>query len=69
MDFIGVLILMGSLICFILALTQGPIDGWKSASFIAPIVLAVPLAIAFFTWGEFTDASNLLSENLLIQYL
>jgi len=52
MDLIGVIILTGSLICFILALTQGPIDGWKSASFIAPFVLAFPLAIGFFFWGE-----------------
>ncbi|WWC61164.1 uncharacterized protein I303_103744 [Kwoniella dejecticola CBS 10117] len=50
LDIIGVLIMMGSLITFILALTQGPIDGWGSASFIAPFVLAFPLAIAFFFW-------------------
>jgi hypothetical protein len=52
MDLIGVLILMGALICFILSLTQGPIDGWKSASFIAPFILAFPLVFAFFFWGE-----------------
>nr|XP_019013488.1 efflux protein EncT [Kwoniella pini CBS 10737]OCF52269.1 efflux protein EncT [Kwoniella pini CBS 10737] len=50
LDIIGVLIMMGSLITFILALTQGPIDGWGSASFIAPFVLSFPLAIAFFFW-------------------
>ena len=53
MDILGVIILEGALICFILALTQGPIDGWGSASFIAPFILSIPLAIAFFFWGEF----------------
>ena len=52
MDIIGVLILEGALICFILSLTQGPIDGWSSASFIAPFVLSIPLTIAFFFWGK-----------------
>ena len=51
MDLIGVIMLMGALICFILGLTQGPIDGWGSASFIAPFVLSIPLAVAFFLWG------------------
>ena len=53
MDLPGVIILMGALICFILGLTQGPIDGWGSASFIAPFVLAFPLAIGFFFWGSY----------------
>lgn len=47
----GVGLMMTSLICFILALTQGPIDGWGSASFIAPFILSFPLAIGFFFWG------------------
>ncbi|WVN85286.1 uncharacterized protein L203_100431 [Cryptococcus depauperatus CBS 7841] len=50
LDFIGVALMMGCLICFILSLTQGPIDGWGSASFIAPFVLSFPLAFAFFFW-------------------
>ncbi|WVQ71602.1 hypothetical protein IAR50_001142 [Cryptococcus sp. DSM 104548] len=50
LDLVGVGLLMGSLICFILALTQGPIDGWSSASFIAPFILSFPLAIVFFVW-------------------
>ncbi|WVQ70134.1 uncharacterized protein L199_008359 [Kwoniella botswanensis] len=50
LDIIGVLIMMGALITFILALTQGPIDGWGSASFIAPFVLSFPLAVGFFFW-------------------
>ena len=52
MDIFGVLIAMGAAICFILALTQGPIDGWKSATFIAPFVLAFPLGVGFFVWGR-----------------
>ena len=51
MDLVGVTVLMGALICFILSLTQGPIDGWKSVSFIAPFVLSFPLAFSFFLWG------------------
>ncbi|WVQ81118.1 hypothetical protein IAT38_003240 [Cryptococcus sp. DSM 104549] len=50
MDVPGVFIMAGSLICFILSLTQGPIDGWGSASFMAPFVLCWPLAIGFFVW-------------------
>lgn len=50
MDVPGVVLIMGSLICFMLSLTQGPIDGWRSASFIAPFVLSLPLGIGFFVW-------------------
>ncbi|ODO03412.1 efflux protein EncT [Cryptococcus wingfieldii CBS 7118] len=50
LDIVGVGLLMGSLICFILALTQGPIDGWGAASFIVPFILSFPLAIGFFVW-------------------
>ncbi|KAK4693046.1 hypothetical protein P7C70_g9008, partial [Phenoliferia sp. Uapishka_3] len=50
MDVGGVILMTSTLICFILALTQGPIDGWSSASFIAPIVLAFLLGPSFFFW-------------------
>ncbi|ODN84729.1 hypothetical protein L202_00613 [Cryptococcus amylolentus CBS 6039] len=50
LDLVGVGLLAAALICFILSLTQGPIDGWGSASFIAPFVLSFPIAIAFFFW-------------------
>ncbi|WWD03085.1 hypothetical protein V865_001131 [Kwoniella europaea PYCC6329] len=50
MDVPGVILMMGALICFILALTQGPIDGWSSASFIAPLVISIPLGVGFFFW-------------------
>ncbi|KAL8292461.1 hypothetical protein RQP46_001073 [Phenoliferia psychrophenolica] len=39
-----------ALLCFILGLTQGPIDGWGSASFIAPFIIALVLGPAFFLW-------------------
>jgi len=58
MDIIGVTILIGALICFILSLTQGPIDGWSSASFIAPFCLAIPLVVAFFFWGQYSAGST-----------
>ncbi|TYJ54109.1 hypothetical protein B9479_005205 [Cryptococcus floricola] len=50
MDVPGVVLIMGFLICLILSLTQGPIDGWGSASFIAPFIICWPLAIGFFYW-------------------
>ncbi|WVQ78052.1 hypothetical protein IAT38_000133 [Cryptococcus sp. DSM 104549] len=50
LDIIGVGLMMGALITFILSLTQGPIDGWGSASFIAPFVLSFPLGVGFFFW-------------------
>ncbi|WVQ78044.1 hypothetical protein IAT38_000125 [Cryptococcus sp. DSM 104549] len=50
LDLIGVVLMTASLITFILSLTQGPIDGWGSASFIAPFILSFPLGIGFFVW-------------------
>lgn len=50
LDIPGVVLMMGALICFILSLTQGPIDGWKAASFIAPMIISVFLAVGFFVW-------------------
>lgn len=50
LDIVGVILMAGALITFILALTQGPIDGWGSASFIAPLVIAFFLAPLFFVW-------------------
>jgi hypothetical protein len=50
LDLVGVLIIISSLVCLLLALTQGPIDGWSSASFIAPLVLSALLFPLFFVW-------------------
>ncbi|EIW70400.1 hypothetical protein TREMEDRAFT_28441 [Tremella mesenterica DSM 1558] len=78
MDIIGVILMMLTLICFILALTQGPIDGWKAASFIAPFILSFPLGIGFFFWESRIDPrsallpstvwkiTNMLSSSLVI---
>lgn len=48
LDIIGVILMAGGLSTFILGLTQGPIDGWGKASFIAPFVISIVLAISFF---------------------
>jgi hypothetical protein len=50
LDIPGVVLMMGALLCFILSLTQGPIDGWSSAAFIAPFILSFFLAVGFFYW-------------------
>ncbi|TYJ53578.1 hypothetical protein B9479_005783 [Cryptococcus floricola] len=50
MDVPGVLLMMGFLICFILSLTQGPIDGWGAVSFIIPFVICWPCVVGFFVW-------------------
>lgn len=42
--------MMGFLICFILSLTNGPIEGWGSAAFIAPFGISFVTAISFFIW-------------------
>lgn len=63
MDVIGVFLMLGTLVCFILSLTQGPIDGWSSASFIAPFVLSWFLGVGFFVWGESNDAKSMASTS------
>ncbi|WVQ71581.1 hypothetical protein IAR50_001121 [Cryptococcus sp. DSM 104548] len=50
LDLIGVGLLAAALVCFILSLTQGPIDGWGSASFIAPFIISFAAGIGFFFW-------------------
>ena len=50
LDFPGVVLMLGALVCFILSLTQGPIDGWSSAAFIAPMIISVFLGVGFFVW-------------------
>lgn len=52
LDLVGVVILAGVLICFNFALTQAPISGWSSPSFIVPFVLAFVLFPSFFFWGR-----------------
>jgi MFS family permease len=50
MDLFGVLLMIGALVCFILAFTQATVQGWKSAIFIAPFVISIFLFVAFFVW-------------------
>ena len=53
MDLGGVFILLAALILFILGFTQAPNTGWKSPSFIAPLVVSIVMLIAFFVWERF----------------
>ncbi|WVQ71582.1 hypothetical protein IAR50_001122 [Cryptococcus sp. DSM 104548] len=53
LDLVGAGLLAASLVCFILALTQGPIDGWGAASFIAPFILSFVAIIGFFVWESY----------------
>lgn len=50
LDILGVVLMMGALVCLVFALTEGPIEGWDSAGFIAPFILAFFLAVGFFIW-------------------
>jgi len=61
LDPMGALLIMGSLACFNLALTEGPNKGWNSPIFIAPITLSIVLGLAFFIWESFvrTDRAML----------
>ncbi|KAL8283968.1 hypothetical protein RQP46_005081 [Phenoliferia psychrophenolica] len=58
LDLVGVLLMAGTLLCLILALTQGPIYGWGSASFVAPIVVGGVLAPLFFVWEAIIPATS-----------
>ncbi|KAK4688624.1 hypothetical protein P7C73_g1488, partial [Tremellales sp. Uapishka_1] len=53
MDLGGVVLLIGCLVCFILAFTQASIVGWSAAIFIAPIIIAVVLFAAFLLWEHY----------------
>ena len=53
MDLVGVFILIACLIMFILGFTQAPIIGWKSANFIAPLIISIvllPIFIVYELW-------------------
>ncbi|KAL1410691.1 hypothetical protein Q8F55_001633 [Vanrija albida] len=52
MDLGGVVLMLGTLVCFILALTQGPLDGWSKPAFIAPIVISAALLPAFVVYEQ-----------------
>ncbi|KAL1410667.1 hypothetical protein Q8F55_004686 [Vanrija albida] len=50
MDLGGVFILMAMMVLFILAFTQATVDGWKSAIFIAPLIISIALVPVFVVW-------------------
>lgn len=50
LDILGVILMMGALVCLVFALTEGPIEGWSSVGFIAPFILSFFLALGFFFW-------------------
>jgi len=50
LDIVGVGIFAATLILFIFAVTSGSIDGWGSATVIAPLVISPALAVGFFMW-------------------
>ncbi|TXT04331.1 hypothetical protein VHUM_04218 [Vanrija humicola] len=52
MDLGGVALMIAMLVCFILALTQGPLDGWNKPVFIAPIVISAVLFPVFIIWEQ-----------------
>ncbi|RXK36502.1 hypothetical protein M231_06223 [Tremella mesenterica] len=51
-DLIGCAILLGSTLMFMIGLTMGGINGWRSASFLVPFLLSWPLGISFFFWEK-----------------
>jgi hypothetical protein len=53
LDPLGAFLIMTSLGCFNLALTEGPNKGWNTPIFIAPITLSIVLGLAFFAWESF----------------
>jgi len=49
---------MSTLVCFNLSLTQGPISGWNSPIFIAPLIISIFTGIRFFIWETKVYSSN-----------
>lgn len=50
LDLVGVASMLTAVLCLILALTLGATYGWKSAGFIAPLVISILLFPFFFIW-------------------
>jgi hypothetical protein len=49
---------MSTLVCFNLALTLGPISGWNSPIFIAPLIISIFTGIGFFIWESKVNSRN-----------
>lgn len=52
MDLGGVFMMFAMVILFILAFTQGPVDGWNKPIFIAPLVVSVVMLPLFLWWEQ-----------------
>ncbi|EIW69864.1 hypothetical protein TREMEDRAFT_68333 [Tremella mesenterica DSM 1558] len=68
MDLVGVSLLIAILVLFILGFTQAPIEGWKSAIFIAPLVISIVLLPVFLFWEKWVKRGYSLLPHDLWQY-
>jgi MFS family permease len=50
LDLVGVFLMTGSLLLFILGLTSGTTEGWTHAQFLAPFLISVVMFCLFFVW-------------------
>ncbi|KAF8757716.1 MFS general substrate transporter [Rhizoctonia solani] len=57
-DFVGVFLLTVAVILFVYALTSGSVEGWRAAGVLAPLFVAVALAVAFFFWEARIDEDS-----------
>ncbi|KAL7415785.1 putative efflux protein EncT [Mrakia frigida] len=68
MDGLGCALMLSTLIMFILALTNGNINGWPSANFIAPIAISGVLFVLFFVWESTLKESHALFQLKALKY-
>ncbi|KAF8305938.1 MFS general substrate transporter [Clavulina sp. PMI_390] len=50
LDLGGISLITAAIILFVYALTEGPSDGWSSAKCLAPLIISIALAAAFFVY-------------------
>ncbi|KAF8305932.1 MFS general substrate transporter [Clavulina sp. PMI_390] len=50
LDIGGISLITAAIVLFVYALTEGPSDGWSSAKCLAPLIISIALAIAFFIY-------------------
>lgn len=44
-----------AIVLFVYAVTSGPVNGWGTANVIAPLIISVAMAIAFFTYEAYIN--------------
>lgn len=44
-----------AIVLFVYAVTSGPVNGWGTANVIAPLIISIAMAIAFFTYEAYID--------------